>query len=60
MPKQPGVLNNDWEEEKENESSESFEDLRDNEYEENLDEYGDGNEEAAWKDSPEDEEDELG
>jgi hypothetical protein len=59
MPKRLDGPNDDLEEEKENESSESFEDLLDNEYEENLDEYGDGNEEAAWKDSAEDEDSEL-
>lgn len=59
MPKQLGISNNDWEEETEDESTESLEDLLDNEYEENLDEYGDGNEEAAWKDSAENEDEEL-
>ncbi len=32
----------------EKEPTESLEDLRDNEYEESLDEYGDGNQEAGW------------
>jgi len=37
----------------EKEPSESWEDLRDDEYEENLDEYGDGNQESAWPDEKE-------
>lgn len=40
----------------EKEPSESWEDLRDNEYEENLDEYGDGNQEAGWPDAKEEKE----
>lgn len=39
--------------------SESWEDLRDNEYEENLDEYGDGNQEAAWPDAKEEKDPDL-
>ncbi|EKD43208.1 MAG: hypothetical protein ACD_72C00409G0002 [uncultured bacterium] len=39
--------------EEEKEPSESWEDLRDNEFEQNLDEYGDGNSEAAWPDAKE-------
>ncbi len=44
MPNQPTA-------EEEKEPSESWEDLRDNEYEENLDEYGDGNQDSAWPDA---------
>ncbi len=40
-------------EDEEKEPSESWEDLRDDEYEENLDEYGDGNQESAWPDEKE-------
>lgn len=50
----------DDEEKKDDPNGESFEELRDSEYEENLDEYGDGNETDDWpagksKDSEEDE-----
>ncbi|MFA6548104.1 MAG: hypothetical protein WCT11_04155 [Candidatus Magasanikbacteria bacterium] len=43
----------------EKELSKSVEDLREDEFEENLDEYGDGNQETAWPDkgSKADEED---
>lgn len=47
MPKLAGV------DDEEKEPSESWEDLRDDEYEENLDEYGDGNQESAWPDEKE-------
>lgn len=51
----PKITNIDDEEK---EPSESWEDLRDDEYEENLDEYGDGNQESAWPDEKEDSESE--
>ena len=43
----------------EKEQSESWETLRDNEYEENLDEYGDGNQETAWPDAKEEKDPDL-
>ncbi|MFA6424270.1 MAG: hypothetical protein WCV83_03090 [Candidatus Magasanikbacteria bacterium] len=44
-----------------NEPAESVEDLRDSEFEENLDEYGDGNQEGGWGETKEekDSDDEL-
>jgi len=59
MPKQFGDPNDDLENQEDENSSESYEDLVDDEYEDNLDEYGDGNEEVAWKKSADDDDDEY-
>ncbi len=56
-------LPHEEDEEKDGLPGESFEELRDSEYEENLDEYGDGNETDDWpsgkKAASEEEEEEI-